>query len=167
MALENVSPVDRRLIEIELAQGFFCSIASRWGEGAAEEVLAEVIKNAARETAEKMRAGCPNQSLASLFEVWKHFSGEGRLDLVLEELSGTALRLHVKRCAFAEAYKERGWEKLGLLCSCKRDIPFAEALLPGVKVKQIRTILEGGERCEYEYTLEEKECTREAREAQG
>jgi predicted ArsR family transcriptional regulator len=154
MALENVSPVDRRLIEIELAEGFVRSISSRWGEKAAEDILAEVIQGAALKTARDMRADRPGQSLAALFEVWKRFSADGRLDLVLDELNETVLRLHVNRCAFAEAYKKRGWEKLGLLCSCRRDIPFAEALLPGVKVNQIRTILAGGERCDYEYRLE-------------
>lgn len=151
----QVTPLDRRIIEIELAEAFVSTIASRYGEEASREILSEVVQKAAYSAAEKYRRQYPEATLANLFDVWKVLGGEGRLDLVLDELTETKLRFHVKRCSYAEAYRSLGLDKLGVEFSCRRDEPFAKALIPHAQVKQSRTILEGNSQCEFEYTLEE------------
>jgi predicted ArsR family transcriptional regulator len=47
-----------------------------------------------------------------------------------------------------------GLAETGIAFSCRRDKPFAEALVPGVHVEQSETILEGSSRCEFAYTLD-------------
>ena len=74
----------------------------------------------------------------------------------LDELSSDRLRFHVDHCAYADMYRSRGQADAGIAFSCKRDAPFARALVPGVTVEQSKTILEGNHRCEFTYTLEDR-----------
>ena len=151
----EVSPLQRRAIEIGLARAFVSVLTDEYGQGAAKVVLKKVVEREARQAAGAFRDKLPEQSLAGLYEVWMMLGGDGRLELVLEELSEHTLRFHINRCCYAESYRELGLEELGIEFSCRRDEPFARALLPGVHMTQSKTILEGSDRCSFEYTLEE------------
>jgi hypothetical protein len=150
-----LSPLDRRLVEIELAEIFTAAIAERDGPEAAREILRTVVGRAAAGSAAEIRRRHQNPTLADLWAVWQNLGGEGRLDLELLELSEKTLRFRVRRCAYAEAYRPLNLADLGLEFSCRRDAPFAQALLPGVKMYQSPTIMEGRDECLFEYHLPE------------
>jgi hypothetical protein len=151
----SLSPLDRRLVEIELAEIFTAAIAERYGPEAAREILRAVVDRAAADSAAEIRRRHQNPTLADLWAVWQNLGGEGRLDLELLELSAQTLRFRVRRCAYAEAYRALNLADLGLEFSCRRDAPFAQALLPGVKMRQSSTIMEGRDDCLFEYRLSE------------
>ncbi len=153
--LADVSPLMRRVVEIGLAGSFVSVLTEQYGEQAAENILSKVVAREARMAADALRAQLPEASMASLYEVWKTLSGDGRLELVLEELSEHTLRFHVNRCLYAESYRKLGLAELGIAFSCRRDEPFAKALLPGIRMTQSKTILEGSPRCSFEYTWED------------
>jgi hypothetical protein len=155
-SVKQPDPLSRRVTEITLAQKFFDVIEKRWDRAAAFEVLRQVVLSEAESAAEAVSGQPEARTLADIYEVWKILGGERRLDLELDELSGEVLRFHVNACAYAEEYKKRGLTEIGVEFSCRRDRPFAEALLPGVKLSQSKTMMEGGERCEFEYRLENK-----------
>jgi len=149
----GLSPLARRLAEIELAEIFTAAIAERYGPEAALEILRAVVGRAAARSAAEIRRLHQNPTLADLWAVWQNLGGEGRLDLELLELGPRTLRFRVRRCAYAEAYRGLNLADLGLEFSCRRDAPFAQALLPGVKMRQSSTIMEGREACLFEYLL--------------
>jgi hypothetical protein len=151
---KQMDPLSRRVTEIALAKKFFDVIEKRWDRAAAFEVLRQVVLAEAESAAASVPGQSEARTLADIYEVWKILGGEKRLDLELDELSGEVLRFHVNACAYAEEYKKQGLTEIGVEFSCRRDRPFAEALLPGVKFTQSKTIMEGGERCEFEYLLE-------------
>jgi hypothetical protein len=148
---QSLSPLDRRLVEIELAAIFTTVIAERYGPEAAREILRVVVGRAAACSAAEILRRHQKPALADLWAVWQNLGGEGRLDLELLELSSQTLRFRVRRCAYAEAYRAMNLADLGLEFSCRRDAPFAQALLPGVKMRQSPTIMEGHEICLFEY----------------
>jgi hypothetical protein len=153
-AAENtgrLSPLDRRLVEIELAELFTVTLAERYGSEAAREILREVVGRAAARSAAEIRRRIPEPTLADLWEVWQTLGGEGRLELELSELSPSVLRFRVRRCAYAEAYRARNLSELGLEFSCRRDAPLARTLLPGVVLRQSPTLMEGHDGCFFEY----------------
>jgi hypothetical protein len=149
----QVSILDRRIIEIEQAALFVAAMAERWGREAALELLRTVVKQAAEGAARAARRKKPAPTLADLWEVWQHLGGGGRLDLELLESTPRDLRFRVRRCAYAEAYRDLGLQELGLEFSCRRDEPFARAFLPGVAFKQSATIMEGHDGCIFEYSF--------------
>ena len=152
----SLTPLQRRSIEIDVAQAFHSALTSELGEEAASALFRQAVTLLADSSADTFRAHYPEPTLESLWEVWQVLGGEGRLDLELDELSAHRLRFHVTRCSYAEMYQSRGLEVVGAAFSCDRDAPFARALVPGVSVTQSKTILQGSPRCEFEYTLEDK-----------
>jgi len=147
----KISPLDRRLVEIELAEIFTAALAERYGPEASREILRDVVGRAAARSAAELRRRLPKPALADLWAVWQTLGGEGRLDLELLELGPRTLRFRVRRCAYAEAYRALNLMDLGLEFSCRRDAPFARAFLPGVNLRQSPTIMEGHEACLFEY----------------
>lgn len=149
-----ISPLDKRGIEIEIADAFLAELRAEFGSVRANAILTRVVDRLAEDSAASFREHIPDPGLADLWEVWRLLGGEGRLDLQLDELTDTTLRFHVDRCSYAELYRSRGLQEIGVAFSCRRDAPFARALVPGVDVEQSTTILEGALRCEFTYTLE-------------
>jgi len=151
--VSRLSPLERRLVEIELAALFAAAIAERDGPEAAREILRAVVGRAAARSAAEILRRHKKPALADLWAVWQNLGGEGRLDLELLELDSKTLRFRVRRCAYAEAYRALNLTDLGLEFSCRRDGPLARALLPGVEMRQSSTIMEGHEACLFEYNL--------------
>lgn len=151
----QITPLDRRAIEIRVAAAFHEAATKIVGPETAAAVFAEAVVSLADHAAHDIARG-DALSLSDLWEVWRTLGGDGRLDLHLDALDDRALQFHVDQCAYAELYEELGLAELGVAFSCRRDKPFAEALVPGVKVDQSQTILEGASRCEFTYTLENR-----------
>ena len=152
----RLSPLDQRTVEIKLAEIFTAALAERYGPEAAREILRDVVGRAAARSAAEIRRLNPEPGLAGLWAVWQNLGGEGRLELELLELNSRTLRFRVRRCAYAEAYRALNLMDLGLEFSCRRDAPFAQALIPGVKMRQSPPIMEGHEGCLFEYQLPEQ-----------
>lgn len=151
-----VSPLRQRAIEIEVAEAFRSAMTERLGPSVAAELFQDAVNRLAGSAASGLRDRYPNPTLAELWEVWSHLGGDGRLDLQLDELTDDRLRFHVEHCSYADMYRSRGQAETGVAFSCRRDAPFARALVPGVTVEQSKTILEGNHRCEFTYTLEDR-----------
>ena len=155
-AQPEMTPLQQRSAEIEVAAAFLSALEERLGKDQAAEVFDDVVRSLAHAAAERFREQFPDPTLSDLWAVWGILGGEGRLDLALEELTDTTLRFRVDRCEYADMYRAKGLEQAGVAFSCRRDAPFARAFLPGVEVEQSTSILEGGEYCAFTYTLEEK-----------
>lgn len=152
----TITPLQRRAIEIDVAQAFLSVLEDRLGEAAAKEIFQQAVDRMAGSAADSFREHYPNPGLAELWQVWEFLGGDERLGLHLDALTDHRLRFHIDRCAYADLYRSRGQEEIGVAFSCRRDASFAEAFIPGVVVEQSTTILEGSSRCEFIYTLEER-----------
>ena len=148
-----ITPLDRRVIEAGVAAAFHSAAVEVVGAQAADHVFAMAVQSLAVDAAAGLSNGV-TLSLRDLWSVWQDLGGDGRLDLHLDQLDERTLRFHVDRCAYADAYENLGLAEAGIAFSCRRDRPFAEALVPGVRVEQSETILEGSTRCEFVYTLD-------------
>jgi hypothetical protein len=151
-----LSPLLQRAIEIDVAQAFLAVMEDRLSAAVANDVFQAVVDELASSAAHKVRERYPSPGLANLWEVWQSLGGDDRLALHLDELTGSRLRFHVDHCQYADLYQSRGQEEIGIAFSCRRDEPFANALVPGVTVVQSKTILEGSARCEFTFTMEEE-----------
>lgn len=55
----------------------------------------------------------------------------------------------------SEAYRRLGLAREGVALSCRPDGPFAEALVPGIRLDQSRTLFEGNHECLFDYRMGE------------
>jgi hypothetical protein len=58
---------------------------------------------------------------------------------------------NVKRCRFAEFFKDLGEPELGMILMCDFDYYIAEVGKPVVELKRTQTIMEGEEQCDFYY----------------
>lgn len=151
----GTTPLERRGIEVLVAAAFHGAAADLVGSEVADLILSSAVESLAKTSAADHPQGHA-RSLADLWAVWQALGGDGRLELHLDALDEHRLQFHVDRCAYAEMYRSLDLEALGVAFSCRRDAPFAQALLPGVEVEQSQTILEGASRCQFVYTLEDR-----------
>lgn len=154
---EPVSPLTQRAIEVNVADAFLSTLRESLNEEEALRIFQQTVDRLAASSAAGFEGKHPSlPPLVRLWEVWLFLGGDGRLDLHLDELTEERLRFHIDHCAYADMYRARGQEKIGVLFSCQRDGPFARALIPGIHVQQSKTILEGSPRCEFTYSLEKE-----------
>lgn len=151
----GLSPLERRAIEVPVAEAFRSALAEHVDASTARVVFQSAVNRLAEVAAQDLRTSLGVHDLTDLWRAWEHLGGEGRLALQLDEISPSRLRFHVDGCAYADMYRDAGLTEAGIAFSCRRDKPFAEALIPGVNVEQSLTILEGASRCEFIYTLED------------
>jgi predicted ArsR family transcriptional regulator len=153
---QALTPLLQRAIEIDIAETFLAVLEERLGETEAHSLFEQAVNRLAQKAAAGLGERYSAPTLQDLWEIWGVLGGGGRLELQLDELTDRTLRFHVDRCAYADLYRSREQEQVGIAFSCRRDAPFAKALIPNVAVEQSATILEGSSRCEFAYTLEDK-----------
>ena len=65
----------------------------------------------------------------------------------------TKLEFDVKRCLYAEMYKEMGLGHIGDLLSCNRDGDFCIGYNPKMELSRTQTIMKGADRCNFRYSM--------------
>ena len=69
------------------------------------------------------------------------------------ELSETKYDFNIKRCRYAEMYKELGLAELGVVLSCGRDFEMIKGFNPRMTLVRTKTIMEGHDICDFRITL--------------
>ncbi|AIP73256.1 L-2-amino-thiazoline-4-carboxylic acid hydrolase family protein [Burkholderia mallei] len=59
----------------------------------------------------------------------------------------------VRRCAYAQMYREMGLAEIGHLLSCARDSVFIEGYDARIALTRTRTLMQGGTHCDFRYRL--------------
>ena len=75
---------------------------------------------------------------------------------VLEE-TADAYSINVRRCRYAEFYKELGEPELGFLLVCTADFAVADGFGDDVKLTRTQTIMQGADHCNFRYRRVKKQ----------
>ena len=70
---------------------------------------------------------------------------------MLEKTADT-FNFNVKRCRYAETYREMGLGKLGAILSCNRDGAFCTGYDRKLKLTRTQTIMGGASHCDFRYS---------------
>jgi hypothetical protein len=140
-----------REIQAPLVAALIEGFAAEFGRGRAQAVTAAIIDRDAARSGRDLAARF-GDSLADLHriveEVW---ATDDAMELANVELDDRGLRFDVVRCGYAEMYERLGLADLGCLLSCRRDFAFMDGFNPGLRLVRTKTIMEGGEVCDFRY----------------
>lgn len=149
--------IQRRRIEAELIKEIYETLVERFGREAAAEVISRSIRRSAiaqaRQFAEKEPAGTNLETFADLY---KHWTAEDALTIDVKRRDATVLEFDVKRCRYAEMYRDMGLGDIGHLLSCNRDGAFCEGYDPAIKFSRTQTLMQGATHCDFRYRYEPK-----------
>lgn len=146
----------RRRIEAGIIAPIYEEMRSRLGIAMAQSILDAAIRKAATEAgrsfAEKTPGGTSLRTFEELQELWTQDDA-----LVVEVVKATDEEYvyNVKRCRYAEMYREMGLGEIGHLLSCNRDFVFPTGYNANIKLERTKTLMEGSSCCDFHYRFEE------------
>jgi hypothetical protein len=149
----KVGLLQQRCIEAKIFKAFLTTLEREFGMGKARSLAATVVCDLAFEKGREYRKLYPEGTIDALANLWRSFAEGGALEAEFIEQDQDCLRFRVKRCGYAEAYREMGLADLGCLLSCDRDEPFLKGFSGEITLERSRTIMEGGSYCDFVYRV--------------
>ncbi|MEJ6785160.1 L-2-amino-thiazoline-4-carboxylic acid hydrolase [Aminobacter sp. Piv2-1] len=147
----------RRKIEAGIIAPIYEVMRERLGEEVAQSILDTAITRAAiaagKSFAAKTPGGTTLRTFQELQDLWTQDDA-----LVIDVTKATDEEFHynVKRCRYAETYKEMGLGHIGHLLSCNRDGVFCTGYDPRITLERTQTVMEGASHCDFKYRFDEK-----------
>jgi predicted ArsR family transcriptional regulator len=152
--LSQINILTRREIEARIAGPLIRAFIDELGGNRALVVANKVIKSLARESGKQLAKQMGGNSIADFAKGLSAWTAGDAYEMEVLELSDTRYFFNVKRCRYAEMYKELDMADLGVVLSCGRDFELVEGFNPRMKLVRTKTIMEGHDHCDFRITLE-------------
>jgi fumarate reductase iron-sulfur subunit len=152
--LSQVSILTRREIEARIAGPLIQAFMEEFGVDKTLAVVKPVIEKLAKESGAYAAEMAGGNSVADFAKAMSAWAAGGAYEQVVLKQTETQFDFDVKRCRYAEMYKELGLADLGFLLSCARDFAMIEGFNPKMKLTRTKTIMEGSDCCDFRITLE-------------
>lgn len=146
----------RRRIEAAIIAPIYEEMRARLGEETAQSILDAAIRKAAVAAGQSFAAKTPGGTdLRSFQDLQVLWTQEDALVTDVLKATDTEFDLNVRRCRYAEMYREMGLGHIGHLLSCNRDFVFCCGYDPRITLKRTQTLMQGASHCDFRYRLEE------------
>ena len=152
-----ISRIERRAIEAQAVAPVIRAIERRIGREDALALLTEVNQKEAFDRGRTAAEESGRNGIDELVEDVAGWGVGGTMELDVVKRTPTTFFFDVTRCPYFETYRELGLEQYGVAFSCCRDEPFARGFNPRLRLERTQTIMEGSDRCDFRYHLEEVE----------
>ena len=152
--LSQVNILTRREIEALISGPLIRAFIQEVGRERALAVVGTVINTLAFKNGEALAEQMGGNSLADFAAGLSAFGAGGAYDMEQLELSETRYAFNIRRCQYAEMYKELGMADLGVILSCSRDFQLLAGFNPRMRLVRTKTIMEGYDYCDFRITME-------------
>jgi len=152
---DRLTRLEKRAIEALAVAPIIRAISKRIGREAALALLTEVNREEAFDRGRATAAERGRNGIAELADDVAGWGRGGPWEMAVLERTSKTFFFDVTRCPYHEKYRELGLEDLGVGLSCCRDEPFARGLNPRLRLVRTKTLMEGAERCDFRYYLDE------------
>ncbi len=146
--------LQQRRIEANILKHVYENLSERFGKEQAREIVQETVSQSAIEQGKTFADqidGDPN--LKDFYDILPLWSRDGALAIDVLEASPDKLDFNVKRCRYAEMYREMGIGEIGDLLSCQRDGDFCIGYNAEIEFRRTQTIMGGASHCDFRYSL--------------
>ena len=136
--------LQQRRIEANILKHVYENLSERFGKEQAREIVQETVSQSAIEQGKTFADqidGDPN--LKDFYDILPLWSRDGALEIDVLEASPDKLDFNVKRCRYAEMYREMGIGEIGDLLSCQRDGDFCIGYNAEIEFRRTQTIVGG------------------------
>ena len=146
--------LQQRRIEANILKHVYENLSERFGKEQAREIVQETVSQSAIEQGKTFADqidGDPN--LKDFYDILPLWSRDGALEIDVLGASPNKLDFNVKRCRYAEMYREMGIGEIGDLLSCQRDGDFCIGYNAEIEFRRTQTIMGGASHCDFRYSL--------------
>jgi hypothetical protein len=146
----------RRRIEAAVIAPIYQAMCAEIGEARARSILDRAIRDAAISAGQGFAAQTPGGTSLKTFQELLHlWTQDDALTIEVLQATDTQFDFNVRRCRYAETYREMGLGEIGHVLSCNRDGAFCEGYDPRMKLTRTQTIMGGASHCDFRYRLVE------------
>ena len=151
--MKDISRLEKRAIEALAIAPLIRELSKTVGKKKVLALLRDINESEAfkrgRKVAETYRAA----TIDLLVKDVATWGDDGVWEMEIVEQTATTYFFNVTRCPYYEKYRQLGVEEFGVEFSCCRDEPFARGLHPRLRLVRNKTIMEGGDVCDFRYQL--------------
>jgi hypothetical protein len=151
--MKKISRLEKRAIEASAIAPVIREISKIVGKNEALALLRDINQREAFERGRNMAKEERGNVIEILSKDVTTWGEEGAWEMDVLEQTPTTYFFNVTRCPYYEKYRELGLEEFGVEFSCCRDEPFARGLNPKLKLERTKTIMRGGDICDFRYHL--------------
>ena len=146
----EVPLLQQREIEMKVLGPVIRAFATEYRKEKTYDIVRRTMQEISRSLGKEMSLGGGGlENLKS--KCISKWNNGGALEVSMKEDSDTVLAFDVKRCDFADLYRELGFGDIGALISCDRDAAFLEGFDPELELVREKTIMEGDDLCDFCY----------------
>ena len=148
----DVSVLQQAKIQAEVLVPLVKAIQAELGEARANALVREALGDTYRRYGEAFwRAKNETNIGKAVGSAFAAYARDEALDYKVIEQSEDAFSFDVRRCRYAEFYKELGEPELGFLLVCSADFDTAQGFGPDIKLTRTQTIMQGASHCDFRY----------------
>lgn len=127
----------RRRVEAGIIAPIYEAMREEIGEDRAQAILDKAITRAAIEAARAFAAKTPGgTNLRTFQELQDLWTQDDALTIEVTKATDEEFHYNVKRCRYAETYREMGLGQIGHLLSCNRDGVFCTGYDPRITLER-------------------------------
>ncbi len=142
----------RRRIEAGIIAPIYEELRERLGEEVAQSIIDAAIRKAAIAAGQAFAAKTPGGTdLRTFQDLQALWTQDDALVISVEKATDEEFDYTVKRCRYAEMYREMGLGHIGHLLSCNRDYTFPQGYNPDIRLERTQTLMEGSPCCDFRY----------------
>jgi predicted nucleic-acid-binding Zn-ribbon protein len=151
----KITHLERREVQAPIVSSLISAFADKIGYDKAAKIAEEVIREDAILSGKTLAEEYSGNKIAELSKIVKEvWAKDDALEIKIIKETEKELFFDVSCCGYVEIYKKLGVKKLGCILSCIRDFYFLEGFNPKITLKRTKTLMEGGDCCDFRYTAE-------------
>lgn len=147
--------IERRKIEAEILKQVYDTACETMSKEDAQTLIGESVRRASIHQAQTFAGQEPEgtslESFIRLFDLW---TANDALEIEVLRADAERFDFNVKRCRYAEMYRDMGLGEIGHLLSCQRDGTFCEGYNPDIKFERNQTLMQGASHCDFRYSYD-------------
>jgi hypothetical protein len=148
----STTVIERAKIQAQVMVPLVKALQAELGEARANalvrKTLGELYRGYSAEFARAKNETDLGKFVASAFRT---YARDDALEYDVIEQTPDAYAINIRRCRYAEFYKELGEPELGFLLVCTADFAVADGFGDGVKLTRTQTIMQGADHCDFRY----------------
>ena len=151
----KITHLKRREVQAPIVSSLISAFANELGYERAVDIAKKVIREDAILSGKTLAEEYSGNSMAELSKIAKEvWAKDDALQIKMIKETEKELFFDVSYCGYVEIYEKLGVKNLGCTLSCIRDFYFLEGFNPKIKLKRTKTIMEGGDYCNFRYVEE-------------
>ena len=148
----SVSVIEQAKIQAQVLVPLVKALQVELGEARANALVRDALGDLFRGFGEEFWQSRTDKSLGkAVSAAFKAYAVDDALAYDVIEQSEDAFAIDIRRCRYAEFYKELGEPELGFLLVCSADFDVAKGFGGDVKLTRTQTIMQGASHCDFRY----------------